>query len=106
MADPLKTLRDKQARLLQEAQEVERDLREFERIAKKHGIKIGADAADAAPHPDVKPANTLVAAYRSKKARIEAEALAYLKRKGARAQSGEIAKALIALGVDLGKTPG
>jgi hypothetical protein len=108
MADPLKTLRDKQARLLQEAQEVEKDLREFERIAKKHGIKIDTDAGelDQQLRPQTKPAPRPAATYRSKKAQIEGEARAYLVRKGGRAPSGEIAKALLAQGVGLGKTPG
>jgi hypothetical protein len=100
--DPLKAMREKQARLLREAQEVEKDLHEFERIAKKHGIKIGSEAQASQEAPA--PANGTVS-YRSKKAQIEGEASKYLKTKGRRAQSGEIAKALIARGVNLGKTP-
>jgi len=108
MSDKSKTaeaiLKKQKIQFLRRASEqFDRDMKELKQIADKYGIQVLAMATSGPPEV-AKPAPTEKTAATT--AEIVKAAADFLRRRGSRAQSGEIAKALIAQGLNIGENSG
>lgn len=101
MADARKILSDKKAQLLQQADEIDRDLEELDRISAKYDLVVEARE----PASQTAPVTMQTFERGEKTAAIENACAVYVRKKGARASASEMARALVAQGIDLGPVP-